>query len=81
MKIGKKIAYTFFLISIAVLCVTIFASRASNPEPQYQSGDIIFQTSTSDQSLAILWATKSLYSHMGIIENSNNNVNVIEAIA
>ncbi len=79
MKKWKKLSAFFF--SIAILCITIiFSLNASNPLPKFQSGDIIFHTSTSNQSFAILWATKSLYSHMGIIENSNIKLNVIEAI-
>lgn len=33
----------------------------------YKNGDIIFQTSKSNQSKAIQLATDSKYSHMGII--------------
>ena len=32
-----------------------------------QNGDIIFQSSQSDQSIAIQLATHSKYSHMGIV--------------
>jgi hypothetical protein len=34
---------------------------------QPRNGDIIFQTSLSDQSVAIQAATKSPYSHLGIV--------------
>ena len=34
----------------------------------FKQGDIIFQTSRSGQSAGILLASKSLYSHMGIID-------------
>lgn len=43
-------------------------------------GDIIFQTSTSSQSKAIQLATKSPYSHMGIIYRFNNQWYVYEAV-
>ncbi len=54
-----------------------------------KEGDIIFQTSTSSQSKAIQLATKSKYSHVGIIfkndvdKNKNSNENdflVLEAV-
>ena len=47
---------------------------------EFQTGDIIFQTSTSDQSKAIQLATKSKYSHVGIIVKNNKGIlNVFEA--
>ncbi|MCB0515032.1 MAG: YiiX family permuted papain-like enzyme [Bacteroidetes bacterium] len=49
-------------------------------ENQIQSGDIIFQTSKSEQSKAIQLATKSKYSHMGIIYRNNDGLYVYEAI-
>ena len=45
-----------------------------------QDGDIIFQTSLSSQSKAIQLATKSKYSHCGIIYKSNDKYYVFEAI-
>ncbi len=45
-----------------------------------QSGDIIFQTSLSDQSTAIQQATGSKYSHCGIIFKENGDFFVFEAI-
>jgi hypothetical protein len=45
-----------------------------------KTGDIIFQTSKSNQSKAIQIATGSKYSHMGIIYRQNNQLYVYEAI-
>lgn len=45
-----------------------------------QNGDIIFQTSKSSQSKAIQLATRSKYSHMGIIYEKDGNFFVYEAI-
>ena len=45
----------------------------------FQEGDIIFQTSKSNQSKAIQFATKSKYSHMGIIYFENEQPYVYEA--
>lgn|GEM_PF-890252 len=45
-----------------------------------QNGDIIFQTSLSNQSKAIQLATKSKYSHVGLIYENNRRFYVYEAI-
>lgn len=45
-----------------------------------KDGDIIFQTSTSQQSKAIQLATKSEYSHCGIIYKDGDNYFVFEAV-
>ncbi len=45
-----------------------------------QSGDIIFQTSLSDQSLAIQKATGSNYSHCGIVFKEGDDIFVFEAV-
>jgi uncharacterized protein YycO len=45
-----------------------------------ENGDIIFQTSKSSQSKAIQLATKSKYSHMGIIYIIDGEFYVFEAI-
>lgn len=49
-------------------------------EHELQTGDIIFQTSRSHQSKAIQHATKSTYSHCGMILREGNNLVVLEAI-
>ena len=47
---------------------------------QLKNGDLIFQTSRSSQSKAIQLATKSNYSHMGIILTQNGKQMVYEAV-
>ena len=49
-------------------------------QDEIQSGDIIFQTSLSEQSKAIQLATKSEFSHCGIIFKEGNDFFVFEAI-
>lgn len=49
-------------------------------ETTLQSGDIIFQTSTSSQSKAIQLATHSKYSHVGIIYKVDEDLFVLEAV-
>lgn len=45
-----------------------------------RDGDIVFQTSKDSQSLAVMLATKSLYSHVGVIDvMKNGKVMVLEA--
>ena len=46
----------------------------------YQTGDIIFHVSKSQQSLGIQKATKSRYSHMGLIVNKDGKAWVLEAV-
>ena len=46
----------------------------------FQTGDIIFHISRSEQSLAIQAATHSPYSHMGMIVNKEGKTWVLEAI-
>lgn len=45
-----------------------------------QNGDLVFQTSLSRQSQAIQFATKSKYSHCGLIYKINKNYFVFEAV-
>ncbi len=45
-----------------------------------KNGDLIFQTSLSEQSKAIQLATKSKYSHCGLIYKDGNGTYVFEAI-
>ncbi len=47
---------------------------------EIKNGDLIFQTSLSGQSKAIQLATKSKYSHCGLIYKDGNDLFVFEAI-
>lgn len=47
---------------------------------EIKNGDLIFQTSLSGQSKAIQLATKSKYSHCGIIYKDDNQFYVFEAV-
>ncbi len=66
------IKLAFFISFIAFLA-------CAKPLPPVQEGDIIFHTSKSSQSLAIQRATKSPYSHMGIIFIRDGQPFVFEA--
>jgi uncharacterized protein YycO len=69
----KKIFITFLILLGLLSC-------RPSAEYQPQNGDIIFHTSKSSQSLAIQKATKSKYSHMGIIFLKNGKSIVFEAV-
>ncbi len=56
------------------------ASNTKTTSYEFQNGDIIFQTSKSSQSKAIQLATKSKYSHLGIIYKTNDQFYVYEAV-
>ena len=69
--------------SILILAILLFAtSSMAGLDPQkivYRDGDIIFQTSQSEQSVAIQRATRSPYSHCGMIFYRNGKPYVFEA--
>jgi Orthopoxvirus protein of unknown function (DUF830). len=49
--------------------------------PPLKTGDIVFQTTATGQSAAIMFASSSLYTHMGIIELDRNGTPlVVEAV-
>lgn len=70
-----------FAITFLTLAFTLAPLAWSGQELQLLSGDIVFQTSKSAQSYPIMWATKSVYSHVGIVEVRKNKIFVIEAAA
>jgi hypothetical protein len=49
--------------------------------PALKDGDIVFQTSKTTQSIPIMVATGSMYSHVGVVRvNDKNEATVIEAV-
>jgi len=73
----------FFSALAPALCLLIFlASCANRPrvEDRLRDGDIIFHESRSSQSRAIQLATKSRYSHMGILYSREDRWFVYEAV-
>jgi hypothetical protein len=62
------------------LAVATEEVKALESENKLQDGDIIFQTSMSAQSKAIQLATKSEYSHCGIIFKTDSGFVVFEAV-
>ncbi len=66
--------------AISLILFIFLGCSTDNFEQKLKSGDIIFQTSKSQQSKAIQLATHSKYSHMGIIYVENDNIMVYEAV-
>lgn len=56
------------------------AQRVSSLDTSLHEGDIIFQTSLSAQSIAIQQATRSRYSHCGMLFKQGNKWYVLEAV-
>jgi uncharacterized protein YycO len=69
----------FFLFAF-VLAISLLSFDSQEKNKLFQQGDIIFQTSLSTQSQAIQLATKSNYSHCGIIFKEGENIFVYEAV-
>ncbi|HEV7764980.1 MAG TPA: YiiX family permuted papain-like enzyme [Thermoanaerobaculia bacterium] len=67
-----------FALAIFLLAFTCAASPRI--EDKLRDGDIIFHESRSSQSRAIQLATKSRYSHMGILYRNNGRWYVYEAV-
>ncbi len=76
-----SILLTIKMSKILILTVILSGlSPALYAQSTFQTGDIIFHISKSQQSLSIQKATHSPYSHMGMIVNKNNQTWVLEAI-
>ena len=65
----------------ALLILLLAGCGSSRAEPRLRDGDIIFQTSRSSQSLLIQRATRSPYSHMGMVVYRDGQPFVFEASA
>lgn len=89
----KKLKNIFLILTSAIVLflagsvvLGVFAAGDKNKPVEtfendgLQDGDIIFQTSMSSQSRAIQLATKSKYSHMGLIYAKDSDLYVLEAV-
>ncbi|WP_343684294.1 YiiX/YebB-like N1pC/P60 family cysteine hydrolase [Asticcacaulis sp.] len=65
-----------------ILCIGLAVGvwRWTAPAPEWRDGDLIFQTSRSQQSKAILLASRSFYTHIGIVKQTPNGWMVVEAV-
>jgi hypothetical protein len=66
----------FVLVLVVLLC-----ARGTHAAEPLRDGDIIFHTSRSAQSQAIQRATRSPYSHVGLVFHRDGKPHVLEAIA
>ena len=66
------------VLLLAASCCTAVAMRAA---PAAREGDLIFHTSRSAQSVAVQRATRSKYSHMGMILLKDGKLQVFEAVS
>ena len=70
-----------FRLAVVLAFYTLYLATLDETDmPPLQNGDIVFQTSWTDQTLAIALASTSLYIHTGIVaDNGEGNYSVIEA--
>ena len=66
---------------ILALVIASFMAATAGAASPLRDGDLIFQTSSSGQSVAIQRATHSPYSHMGVVLYRDGKPYVFEAIA
>ncbi|HET8538816.1 MAG TPA: YiiX/YebB-like N1pC/P60 family cysteine hydrolase [Anaeromyxobacter sp.] len=67
-----------------VVWLLVLGLAVSSPtraaEPAVRAGDLVFETSSSSQSWAIRWATRSPWSHVGIVDVAADGTYVVEAL-
>ncbi len=76
----KTLLLTLLFILGGILLFSYTKTPFSKSVPKLRSGDIIFQTSQSDQCKAVQAATHSIYSHCGIIFMEGDKIKVFEAV-
>ncbi len=77
----KLIKISIVAIVIVIMAtISMFGNYIGQETRFLKEGDIIFQLSKSNQSNAIAWATKSKWTHCGIVIEKGNKLYVLEAI-
>ncbi len=82
----KKIIFILGLLGLTIFGGLYAKRKFYDPKhrldnnDEIKNGDLIFHTSISPQSKAIQLATKSKYSHCGLIYKEGNNFYVFEAV-
>jgi len=76
-----RLIVEIMLVALVVFGAIYYLQRPVDIDklPALKSGDIVFHTSVSRQSPAIIWATKSLYSHTGVLQKVGEDWLVFEA--
>lgn len=70
------------LLAMVFACaayITFLSIWDENYLPDMENGDLVFQTSWTDQSIAIMLASGSLYIHTGVVSKNGDEYTVIEA--
>lgn len=86
MKKNSLILLAFFSVLILLVNIAflpsqmLFKSKGNETKSEFRDGDIIFQTSSTGQSLAIQLATHSKFTHCGILFKENGAWIVYEAV-
>ncbi len=64
-----------------MLCLGALVGVSGEPQPlEFRNGDVVLQASKSERSALIRKASRSPYSHTGVIEVAKDGVYVIEAV-
>jgi len=86
-KVIKTLLLAFRAVFWAVVATaalyalyTIATPFRAEDLPELKDGDIVFQSINTSQTLAIMVATHSVYSHVGIVEVTAEGPMVIEAV-
>ena len=84
-KNWKYVLFNFVILGVSIFGIYKYLDWATlkmyqGDQVELKNGDLIFQTSLSKQSKAIQLATKSNYSHCGIIYKNGNDFYVFEAV-
>ena len=77
----KKLTLIILSVLATLLVVTSLKSQPAPTTSTLKEGDIVFQTSKSSQSKYIILATRSQWSHCGIIIEKPDGFYVLEAIS
>lgn len=74
----KRNKFTRILAAFLLMVLTAVGCTSGQAK-DLKEGDIVFQISESSQSPAVIWATKSPWSHCGIIVERKDGPYVLEA--
>ena len=77
----KRIIVFTLLLLLVLVGVQSFKQRPAPAASALKEGDIVFQTSTTQQAPLIIAATHSPWSHCGIIIEKTDGLYVLEAIS
>jgi hypothetical protein len=69
----------FLMAALGLAVLGVSAVRSTAATDSFRDGDIVFHVSRSAQSLAVQRATRSKYSHMGMVVHRDGKPHVLEA--